>query len=745
MSNIPYTSLVINPDGVEIIGGSVPDVIYMMAPALKGGEKLDDNGVPVLDQWGNTVFRDKIFSSRESFEREFGRARDGSQASIYAKWIYDKGKYAVRCRRVASNDLSYATGILTNEAGQEILQVKSRAQSKFANEIFVDVDRSTNSEAFLMKPNAIFDPALMVLHTNEVYSAIDRLFFAGYRPSDDTNFRIEFYGDNTVKDFELFNWSPVSSSAPFVITDGQTTFEYAGADMEIVDIPAGKYSYVSATHELRFGSAPVLGTTNLLISTMCPFGEARITLSGDGSSQSYNLMFMPNDVDFLALYVNGVGAQYDEKYLKLVRLYTTSPFVSLKGLTVSIAAGTNADTVKLTVVAGQGTSMRAEVYDNLGNLSDVVNRINAASALILAEILVNNANQVPSICADQVFQPIGTLITIRNGVDTEKFDDLRNAEHIAAAISDPVHGSDLVTMTVINENHNENPSVESDIKLQGGLSGDNPGFVDYLDALAEARPARDVTLVIAPGIEDAAFHALMKDECEYSSKIGDYRMAIVGLPLGGTLESKVQRTRVLNSERLAVIGDGLKLISAFDGRERLYSGAVAVCPFVAQIVSQKFFICHTYKYLTNAYGVEHEYDDAQHQVLHDARLITFRINNGVQIVDAITTSTKHAYEDIHMVRTYDVVSRGIRKAMEKAIGKSNMPPTWGWVLSLIQKFLETLRNVGAIMDFRLLNEVTVQDMVEKRFRFRVGLIPVFPIKYVECELDIIPPTAVPTS
>lgn len=745
MSNIPYTSLVVNPDGVETIGGRVPDVIYMMAPALKGGEKLDDDGVPILDQNGNTVFRDKIFSTRESFEREFGKAKDGSQASIYAKWIYDKGKYAIRCRRVTGSDLAYATGTLVNDAGDSILAVQSRAESTFANQIFVDVDASTNREAFLVKPNATFDPALLLLHTNEVYTSTDRLFFEGQRLTDAMPFRIEFYGDNLTQDFEMFNWSPVNGSQPFIITDGQTTFDYAGPDMDIANIPAGQYSLVTATNEIRFGSAPVNGDHNLLISTLCPFGDARITLSADGILQSYDLNFPVNQVNFLALYVNGIGAQYDQRFLKLVRLYTTSQFVSMRGVTVAVEAGTNLNTVRLNLVAGTGSNMIAEVYDNLQTLTDIVNFINDGSSLVLAERLVNNVNQLPSICSAMTFLPIGLMLTIRNGDDVEVFDDLRDAETIANVISDGAHGSDLVTMSVIGNFGHELPSLDSDIQLSGGCSGDNPTIIDYLDPLAEAKPAKDVTLMIAPGVEDEAFHALMKDECVSSSAAGNYRMAIVGVGLGETIPRKQRRTRILNSERLAIVGDGLALISAYDGRRRLYSGAVAVCPFVAQIVSQKFYICHTYKYLTNAYGVEHEYDDAQHQVLHTARLITFRINQGIQIIDAITTSTKAAYEDIHMVRTYDVVSRGIRKAMLKAIGKSNMPPTWGWVLGLVQKFLETLRNVGAIMDFRILNEVTVQDMVEKRFKFRVGLVPVFPIKYVEAELDIIPPTYVPTT
>ena len=179
-------------------------------------------------------------------------------------------------------------------------------------------------------------------------------------------------------------------------------------------------------------------------------------------------------------------------------------------------------------------------------------------------------------------------------------------------------------------------------------------------------------------------------------------------------------------------------------RKKLYAPAVAVVPFVATLVSYPFYTCLTYKYLVNAFGVENEYDDAQHNDLHQNRLITFRINQGIQIVDAITTSHWNAYEDIHTVRTFDVISRGVNSAMQKAIGRSNMPPTWAFVFGLIRRFLELLRDSQAIMDFRINNEMAPQDLVDRRFKFRIGVIPVFPIKYVEGIIDIIPPTALPS-
>lgn len=743
MSNIPSTSLVINPDGLETIGGRIPDVIYLMAPAMKGGEKLDDYGLPIRDQNGNTVFTHKIFSTRSTFEREFGTARQGSEAAIYAKWIFDKGNYAVRCRRVVGPGLAYASAKLFNDMQTEIINVTSLSQSRDANNITVDVDASTNREAYLVRPNASYDPMTGLLQTEETYTSSDRLFFDAIRTSDSLPFRIEFYGNGNNQNFSLFTWSPVNSSAPFIITDGQTTFEYAGDNLPVESLNPDQYSYDSGAKELRFGSAPAPGSYNLMINTLCPFGNARITVPSNGVSKTYSLNFVSSEVQFNHLYVNGIGSQYDQRFLRLVRLYTVSQYISMRGVVVSLSPGTNINTAKMRLIAGTGTNMKTEVYDNLQNLSDIVNRVNSTSALIQADALTSNLDALPSYCSDLPFVPIGVMITIRNGMEEEKFDDLRSAEHISEVVNNGTNGSDLVNMQVIGLNAHELPSLISDVKLSGGNSGSNPAVVDYLDALAEAEAILDITIVIAPGVDDEAFHGLMKDHCELSARRGNYRLAFVGGRLGETMERKKARTRAFNSERLAYIGDGLHLVDPQDGRRKLYAPSVVVAPFAAQVVSLPFYVPQTYKYITNAYGVEHEYDDAQHNDLHWARLITFRINNGVQIVDAITTSTKSAYEDIHMMRIYDVVSRGVNKAMEKAIGKTNMPPTWAFVLGLIQKFLETLRNIGAIMDFRLLNEVRPQDLVDRRFKFRISLIPTFPIKYVESEIDLIPPTYVP--
>ena len=744
MSNIPSTSLVVNPDGVETVAGRVPDIIYLMAPAIKGGLKKDDDGLPVIDQNGNCVLMNKLFSSRDLFEREFGKAREGCPAATYAGWIYDLGSYGIRCRRVVGPSVAYSTGYLADDYEDDILLVRSMGQSSEDDYTFVDVDMSTNRQAYLVQPNAIFDTMTGVLSTEVVYGATDRIIFDGSRMTDNLDFRLSFFGDGTTDSFELFNWDDLSTSEPFIITDGQVTFEYAGPDIAVVDLLPGTYSWVSTTKELRFGTAPVRGIYNLMIKgMMTSYGQFDLSMHANEESQTYSLDFAPSQINFKNLFINGIGTQFDERFIKLVKLYTESEFVAMKGIKLTVSEGTNANTFKVMLVAGSGANMQTEIYDNNATLLDIINKIENTSSLVKAAGLTSNINQQPTTCNDLDFVPIGVMVTIRNTVTNiyEIYDDLANVQSIIQAVN---AGSNMVVVSAMPGHEYKIPKTVVGVQLSGGNSGLDPSTMDYVDALSEAEAQLDVTIVIAPGVEDEGFHYLMNNHCHRMSSRGHYRTTFVGGKLGETMEQKKLRTRMVNSQRMCVMGDGLFLVDPMTVRKRLYSPAVAVVPFVATLVSYPYYTCLTYKYLTNAFGVENDYDDAQHNDLHQNRLVTFRINQGVQIVDAITTSHWNAYEDIHTVRTFDVISRGVNKAMEKAIGRSNMPPTWAYVFGLIRRFLELLRDTQAIMDFNIHNQMAPQDLVDRRFKFKIGIIPVFPIKYVEGTIDIIPPTALPS-
>ena len=113
MSSSPYTSLTVNPRGIETF--EFNDYIYLMAPALQGGVLLDDFGLPVVNNAGETTLAPKIIGNIEACEREFGLATAGSPMSIYARWILDRVQVPIICRRVVGSSLANAQLVLKKQ------------------------------------------------------------------------------------------------------------------------------------------------------------------------------------------------------------------------------------------------------------------------------------------------------------------------------------------------------------------------------------------------------------------------------------------------------------------------------------------------------------------------------------------------------------------------------------------------------------------------------------------------------
>ena len=215
--------------------------------------------------------------------------------------------------------------------------------------------------------------------------------------------------------------------------------------------------------------------------------------------------------------------------------------------------------------------------------------------------------------------------------------------------------------------------------------------------------------------------------------------------LNETSDIKKQRAALLSHERISLIGDGLKLISPVTGEPEMFSPAICTAAFTAQLLSEYYFVSQTHKIMNSAKGVEHTYDAAQLEDLHNGRMILFQNTKfGVQIVDGITTSPLNAYEDMHMVRVFDTISRNVKNIMENNIGRNNMPITWAYVSSIVRKLLDIMKDSDAIQDYRFISQVEPQDLIDRRYKFKLGIVPAFPVKYVEGYIDIFPPYAIET-
>ena len=122
-------------------------------------------------------------------------------------------------------------------------------------------------------------------------------------------------------------------------------------------------------------------------------------------------------------------------------------------------------------------------------------------------------------------------------------------------------------------------------------------------------------------------------------------------------------------------------------------------------------------------------------------MVSLDIQGGsVVIMDCITTSDVSAYEDIHLMRIYDQVSRDVGNTLRLSIGRPNSDTTFTWAKGLVKRSLETLKNIGAIASFGISNDTTPDDKLLKNFRLKVEIEPILPIKYGYGQIDLLPPS-----
>lgn len=716
MSLLPYTSLVVNQSGIDVLSHQ-PDVVYLIAPALSGGEQKDDNGEILLKD-GNPVYVvSDVITDLAVFEQEFGLANRGSPASMYAKWIYDYGNFAIRCRRVVSDDVSHASVNLLNTDDREGVQVISTVKDYDSNKIYVDVDVSSGVEHYFGVEKAAFVSSMLKLTMIDSYDVADLLYFDGN--ISENPFRVGFFGGES--EHYLFD---VASFLSVMTTTGEE-FVNAGDDVALSALEANEFSWHDSEKKFYFGNDVVLGKYNLTVQALLNSGD--LVHYYCTAVLERELSFDFDTIEFQHLYLNELGTVNDVKYEKLFRVFNESP--TLKISVKLEDSGTGG--LRLTIWDDDKTESYVGAVVN-----DIVEEVNNRSRLVIAESYTNET-VLPNYEPTVELAPIGVKITAYDGSTYKVFDNIRNVYEAEQNVD-----KDFVYFKAVGAQEYLSLKPVIGKKLVGGSSGLTPQIVDYLEAIAEAERLLDVTIIITPGVSDETLHYALNDHCLKMVALGRYRITVCGVALNEQLDEKLRRTEAIASECFVLLGDGLQLKDPISTVKSVFSAAVSVAAFVGLILSNVYYKSLTYLKMRNAYGVEHDYDDAQLNELHEARMVVFKFDTGVKVLDAITTSRKNAYEDIHMVRIFHFLSSIIRTVMEKVKGKANTPPTWGYVLGLIRKYLEGLVDVGAIISFRLLNEVRAEDLVASKFRFRVGVIPVFPVKYVEGVVDIYPPAFV---
>lgn len=338
----------------------------------------------------------------------------------------------------------------------------------------------------------------------------------------------------------------------------------------------------------------------------------------------------------------------------------------------------------------------------------------------------------------------GVLITIYNGTKTETFDNLTDFESVENAINSPTTGSNLVYVEFDDGDEDAILANVIATQLTGGHSGDlNVPTTAYVAALAKAELHKDITLVLAPGVIDPTFHNEIKVHCELMSnkKNKAYRTGFVGCALDLAIEERLVLTETLGSERLCYLAQGGYLKNPVDASKTLYPASILVCCIVGKIMSQAFYTPVIYSSLSNVLDVEFSWDMDTQDLVHQENMISLDIQAGkVVIIDCITTSDVSAYEDIHLMRIYDQVSRDVGNTLRLSIGRPNSDTTFTWAKGLVTRSLTTLKNIGAISAFNVLNETTADDKLTKSFRVKVEIKPILPIKYGYGQIDLLPPS-----
>lgn len=735
MSRLPNTSLVVNQRGVDSI--SYDDVVYLMAPSLRGGEKRDEHGEVVYLN-GYPVYEAKLTYSLAEAEQEFGLVDENCPLTVYAKMIYDYGNYPILCRRVASEDIQAASAVLQSEDGFPALKLVHNTQDTYGNATKVDIDESTNVNGYIQKQVFFYDKNNLLLSSPTTrYNLTDRLIFEGQLNSSRTRFRAAFFGNPNIDTYRIFDLLPIQGTIKFQGQVGDIHFSYAGDDVPSSLLGTRECSYNSIRKTLVFGSAIEAAWQQstpyaLVVKSKNIHGEIEFYFSLPLNAREVDMDMSANNVEFLDIFLNGFGHKNSVKYDIFAKISSINRQPGEKYF-FQIIDGTTTGTKKLII---ETDTNKREIYDNISVWGDLGERLdNIKSKLIRVNIYQKTAVafSVPS----TEMQLIGFRVSVYKNGYAESYNDMRDVDEAVYYINGL---SVFVTAEAIADNGGLVLQPIIGKQFIGGNSGLNATTVDYLDALLEARNKNNVTIVIAPGVSDFAFQMLLKEHCEEMTALGKRRMTLIGGELDETVEEKIEKTRIFNSERVVMIGDGLVLLDPITKVRKVFSPSVVSAVLAGRIVSTKYYVSLTNQYITNSYGTEHKYTDMQLEKLHDARLLVFRNNSGVQICDGITTSVYNAYEDIHMVRIYDAISKYVDAAMWRAVGESNIPPTWVKVTQIIRKALENLKNIHAIDSYILLNETLQQDIVDRRAKFRIGIIPIFPIKYVEGFVDIIPPT-----
>lgn len=392
---------------------------------------------------------------------------------------------------------------------------------------------------------------------------------------------------------------------------------------------------------------------------------------------------------------------------------------------VKIEDGTQANTKKATVAYTD----QAVSKDNIGRdiLSLQYTGANATATITINDIGLSltagagesftaNFSDYPTVQALYDFLVAKTFLTVTMLAD--------NAEHYTVSSLDFVAAQDVKTAAFIVTanlqalidwfNSTEEPYVDATraanagkvpantngyIYLSGGSEGTitNQNWQDAFDVLKQ----QDV-YAISPVTEDASIHAMGDTHCQFMSGPSGKkeRVQFVGALQGEQVGDWINRALALNSDRTAILGQGVK---DFDRNGSLVTFSP---PLLAAQLAGMFVSGGPGRALTNRYIVARGLDPLVKTEDRDTLLqagiipVEFVDGRGFKVVQSITTwiaDTRYTRRELSTRWAADYAVRTVRESLEALVGITAGPQLIALAISRAESTLKRSAAEGVIV------------------------------------------------
>jgi hypothetical protein len=271
-------------------------------------------------------------------------------------------------------------------------------------------------------------------------------------------------------------------------------------------------------------------------------------------------------------------------------------------------------------------------------------------------------------------------VSISDGATFEIFDGLAMNESSETYLVDYINKrSSLVMAEDLQSSSkfpNNNPEVTED-KLSGGVTG-KISKADYEAALDKLEGEPDVDIVVACDNSDPEIHALIEAHCMKMSIDAKNRIGLGTVAKGESVKDICTRTKVLASDRFALVAP------------------YGVLGSVAGLISKlNYYESPTFKAISGISKLEANYTPSEQMELLKAGIIPVEAQRGrgIIVVKGISTSK----EQISVTRIADHSVRGVKNIADLFIGTLNSPSGRSALRGKITEFLMQMEREGSIV------------------------------------------------